>query len=132
MIIDNEPRWVEVDSDGEISKKKYYGKFLIKPFLTHREKADALRLAEKYCLGINQSVEMRLFLTTVAFLNFHIQDFEADWWVGDNENRHGLDLIEENPVYAISNKIKELQYPEEAKKDDPNSDKSDGKEQNSK
>ena len=47
-----EPQWVDVESVGESTKQKYFGRFYLKPFLTNRERADAVRLGELYARGI--------------------------------------------------------------------------------
>ena len=98
-------KWVDVECEGEQSGEKYFGRFLIKPLLTHKERADAIRLGELWCRGIVDNIEERLFLTTQAFLKFHIVESDAKWWSKDGT----LDIYDENPVYAISAKIKELQ-----------------------
>lgn len=107
-------QWTEVNVDGETTQKKYFGKFEVKPFLTHGERAAAVRLAEKYMIGIETTVDQRAFLTTLAFLKFHIVTVDADvkWWTND-----GLDLHDEAPIYALSEEVKKMQrIPEEEEK----------------
>ena len=103
-LIGNEPKWMDCEAEGENTKFKYFGRFSLKPFLTHAEKSDAVRLAEKYCRGIENAQQQRLFLTTLAFLKFHVVEFEADWWKED-----GLDLYDEEPVYVLAEILAEVQ-----------------------
>jgi len=114
-MLNLESRWVEIDVEGESTKKRYFGRIELKPFLTHREKAEAVKLAEKYMIGIEVSYEFRAFLTTLAFLSLHIVNLESDaksWWQDD-----GLSLLDESPVYAIAEALKKIQNPEEPKKE---------------
>jgi hypothetical protein len=108
-------QWVEVNCEGETTKRKYFGKFEVKPFLTHREKAEAVRTAEKYMFGIETTLDQRQFLTTLAFLKSHIVtiDDKVNWWIGD-----GLDIHDERPVYQLAEEIKKLQDPEPEKEEE--------------
>lgn len=108
-MLSTEPKWIEINVDGEITKKKYYGRFQIKPFLTHKERAEATRLAEKYMMGIDTTIEQRMFLGTLALVTYHIiaTDGEVDWW-----KEKGLDLYDEAPIYALSAEISKMQKPE--------------------
>jgi len=101
----NDPRWVEVKSTGEQTGQEFFGKFKLKPFLKHKERADAVRLAEAYSLGINRTDDQRLFLTTLAFLKFHVVETDADWW---NEGS-GLDLLDEDPVFEVARQLNKIQ-----------------------
>lgn len=101
----NEPQWVDVDVEGEFTGEKYFGRFLLKPYLTNGERADAGRLAEMYFRGIKEDTAMRLFLTTLAFLKFHVQETDASWW----ENGEGLEIQDESPVYKLAEKLQEVQ-----------------------
>jgi len=105
-----EPRWIEVNCDGEtVPGSKYVGQFLVKPFLTHGERAAAVRLAEKYMIGIETTFDQRSFLTTLAFLKYHIVevDSKVTWWKED-----GLGLSDEAPIYAMAEELKKIQKPE--------------------
>lgn len=102
----NKNTWIEIDCEGEASKQRYFGRFEVKPFLVHKERADAARLAEVYCRGIREDVSERAFLTSLAFVKMHIVSSDASWWKED-----GLDLVDEAPIYEIIKKINELQNP---------------------
>jgi len=104
MAINNDPCWVEVEVEGEFTKEKYHGRFYIKPYLTNGERADAVRLAEKYCRGIDRSETQKMFLTTLAFLKLHVVDADAAWWQED-----GLSMLDESPIYNLSGKLTEIQ-----------------------
>src|SRR5690554_1602461 len=106
-MFDNDPRWVDVESKGEITGRKYLGRFKLKPHLTLGERADAVRLAENYCRGIVTAVDQRNFLTTIAYLNFHVVESDATWWKDEKK----FELLDEDPIYAISRKVQELQNP---------------------
>jgi hypothetical protein len=104
-MINNEPKWVDIKVDGEFTGEQYFGRFRVKPFLTHAERADAVRLAELYYRGISQDANQRMFLTTLAFLKFHVLESDATWWGETN----GMNSFDESPVWAISEKLREVQ-----------------------
>jgi len=106
MNVNNEPVWVDVEAVGEFTKQKYFGKFSIKPYLTNGERADVARLAQMYCRGITDDIDQKTFLTTLAFLKFHIVEADADWWTNG-----GLDPLDQSPCFAIAVKVRELQDP---------------------
>jgi hypothetical protein len=101
----NDPKWKDVDCEGEFTKNKYFGRFCLKPYLTHGERADAVRLAELYCRGINQDAGQRSFLTLLAFLKFHVTETDAEWFKDSN----GLNTYDEQPFYQLADKLKEVQ-----------------------
>ena len=103
MIL-NDAQWIEVSTEGEATKHKYIGRFKIKPFLTHREKADAIRLAERNCRGIVEDLNNIQFQRLLAFLKFYIVEVDADWWKND-----GLDLYDESPIYELLKQLRKLQ-----------------------
>ena len=113
-MFDNEPKWIDVEATGEVTKHKYMGRFKLKPYLTLGERADAVRLAENYCRGIVTAIDQRDFLTTLAFLNFHVVETDADWWKDEKK----FQLLDEAPVYSLSRKVRELQNPEKKKDDE--------------
>jgi len=112
MIL-NESVWVDVECQGENTKQTFVGRFKIKPFLTHMERADAVRLAERYSRGILDDDAQKTFLRLLAFLKFYIVEADADWWTND-----GTDLVDEVPIYELISKLRKLQGKEEEKKDD--------------
>ena len=114
-MIGNDPIWIEVDCKGE-SGERYFGRFLIKKYLNHRERAEAVRMAELQCRGINQDISFRTLLSTIAFLNKHIVETDAKWWTGD-DGAKGLDLLDEAPIWAIGDEIHKTQKPPEADKE---------------
>jgi hypothetical protein len=96
-----EPVWKTLESVGEATKEKYFGRFLIRPFLKHRDRADAVRLTELYARGIIEDRMQRSFLMTVAFLKHHVVDFkEADWWK-DDDGMFGLNIEDEQPIWDM-------------------------------
>jgi hypothetical protein len=101
----NEPEWVDVKSKGEKTGQEYFGRFRMKPFLNLAERADAVRLSELYSRGIYQEPAVRGLLMTVAFLKMHIVETDATWW----KEQDGLTCLDEEPVFAIANKLQELQ-----------------------
>lgn len=107
----NDSVWVDVQAKGEYTQREYFGRFRIKPYLTHKERADAVRLAEMYFRGINESVEQRQFLTALAFLKFHVVESDADWW----NDESGLGLYDEAPVNELLNKLVKIQNPDKEK-----------------
>ena len=109
MNVNNEPKWVDFESTGEFTGEKYFGRFCIKPYLTNAERADVARLAETYCRGITEDATQRGFLTTLAFLKFHLVETDAKWWVNS-----GLDMFDEAPAYALAAKVSEVQKPKKA------------------
>lgn len=102
----DESKWLEVKVKGEHTGREYFGKFRVKPFLKHAERGDAVRLAEAYTLGIERDQNQRLFLTTLAFLKFHVEETQnAEWW----EDGNGLNLYDEEPVFELSKLLTDLQ-----------------------
>lgn len=96
----NEPRLVDVKVEGEETGMEYTGKFHIKPFLEHGERADAVRLAESYALGINTQ-DQRNFLLTLALLKFHVVKADASWW----DEGFGLKMLDESPVWKLAEEV---------------------------
>lgn len=111
-MLGNEPVWTDLECVGEQTGEKYFGRFQVKRYLTHRERGEAVRLAETLCRGIETTIEHRTLLTTIAFLSSHIIESDAKWW-GDR----GLDLLDEQPIWELAKKIRELQRPAEQKDD---------------
>ena len=109
----NAPKWVDVEVDGERTKQKYFGRFCVKPYLTLGERRDAQVLADKYCYGLGNE-DQRILYSTLAFLAIHITETDAKWWAPN-----GLDLLDESPVWAIANKLYELQDPDFGKPKEP-------------
>lgn len=114
MAINNEPRWVELNTVGETTGESYFGRFSVKPYLQHNERADAVRLAERYCRGIDTAQTQRMFLTTLAFLKFHVLETDAEWWQED-----GLSLLDEEPIYKLAELLGEIQKPKGKADDKP-------------
>jgi hypothetical protein len=110
----NAPKWVDIDVIGEHTKQKYFGRFALKPYLTNGERADAVRLSETYFRGISENTNQKMFLSALAFLSMHIVETDAKWWTSN-----GLDLLDEAPVWAIINKLSEIQDPNFGKPKDP-------------
>ena len=98
----NDPQWVDVEVSGEISGEKYFGRFLVKPFLTHAERADAVRLSETYARGIVDDIYERDFLRNLAFLKFYIVKTDVAWW------KDGLDFYDHDPITKLSEIIGEM------------------------
>ena len=113
-MVSREPRWVEVKCKGEITGAEFFGRFSVKPYLTHKERADAIRLGELLSRGIEDK-NQRLFHLTLAFLAFHVAETDAAWWKLDDKDDacKGLGLCDEEPVWAISAEVRKLQKPEE-------------------
>lgn len=110
----NEPIWIDVDVTGEMTGTKYFGRFSIKRYLTHIERGEAVRLAETLMRGIQQDINFRTLLSTIAFLNVHIVETDAKWWAGDGTK--GLDLLDEAPVWELSKQLYEVQKPSDEDK----------------
>lgn len=101
MSIINEPKWIEIDLEGDETGERYSGKFLIKPFLTTAEQGDADRLASRYTMGINAGNSSIFdYLWYMGKLKFHIVEHKAEWWKDD-----GLDMIDKNIGYKIAEEV---------------------------
>jgi|GEM_PF-5042228 len=109
-MIGNEPIWIEINCVGE-SGEKYFGRFRIKRYLSHKERAEAVRMAELMCRGITQDITFRTFLSTLAFLNCHILETDAVWWSGD-PGQKGMNLSDEKPIWDIAEQIYKAQKPQ--------------------
>ena len=114
MKINNEPIYVTLDGcKGALTGADYAeGQFLIKPYLTHREKNDVLRLTELLLQKIERNQDAILFYSAIAQLAFHI--VEAPSWWGDK----GLDLVDTEPVWALMQEIYKLQSPKASDKEE--------------
>lgn len=118
MKISNEPIYITLDGcKGKVTGADYSeGQFLVKLFLTHREKSDVIRLTEMLLRNIERNQNAIQFYSAIAQLAFHITEAPA-WW-GDR----GLELYDAEPVWALMDKIYELQNPgkkEEKKEEAP-------------
>jgi hypothetical protein len=109
-MIGNEPIWIEVNCKG-LSGENYFGRFRVKKYLTHMERAEAVRMAEILCRGIVQDINLKTLLSTIAFLNEHILETDAKWWEGD-EGKKGVELVDEEPVWALAEQINKAQKPQ--------------------
>lgn len=111
-MIGNENVWIDIDCKG-LSGIQYSGRMCVKKYLTHRERAESVRVAEKLCYGISQDIEFRALLATVAFINQHVVECDAKWWKGNGvEGSIGIDFIDEEPIWEIAAQISKLQKPE--------------------
>lgn len=110
----NDPKWVDVDVEGEFTKRKYFGRFYIKPYLNHAEKSDAARLAEIYTRGISKNEHLVSFLTTLAYLKFYIVETDAKWWE-DEYGNNGMETHDESPIWELSSKLGEIRSPAKEK-----------------
>jgi len=108
----NEPQWADIDVVGELTGKRYFGRFSMKRYLTHRERAEAVRLAETLCRGIQSDTTFRTLLSTIAFLGVHIVEVDAKWWTESGEDVKGLELEDEAPIWALAKQINEIQKPD--------------------
>jgi hypothetical protein len=106
MSINNDPKWVEVNATGEKTGEKYFGRFSLKPYLTHAETADAERIGSLYTRGIANNTELCAFLITLAYLKFHVVESDALWW-----KEAGLNSLDQTPFYELATKLREVQKP---------------------
>jgi hypothetical protein len=114
-MIGNEPIWIEVNCEGTTSGEKYFGRFRVKKYLTHKERAECVRAAEVMCRGITQNLNFRALLSTIAFINTHVLESDAKWWKGE-DGMKGLDLIDEDPIWELAALIDGRQKPQEETK----------------
>jgi len=110
----NESKWLDVSCVGENSKQQLVGRFKLKPFLTHKERGDASRLAETYCRGIVMDTNQLYFQRILAYLKFYIVESDADWWIDD-----GLGCVDETPVYELYKQLRKLQGHDEEEEEKP-------------
>lgn len=106
MIL-NDPKTFAIDVVGSITQRQYTGLFKIKPLLSHREK---LRKDEyrRQLLGANTdftSQEAAKIAGVFSSIWAHMVDAPS-WW---KEAGNGVDLIDEEPVIAVLDKIDEFQ-----------------------
>lgn len=121
MFINNEPIWIDIDCVGEKTKAKYFGRFSIKKYLTHREVSEVDRLAATYTRGIAEPAAKALPYV-LAQLAYHIVDTDAAWW---KESDNGRDLIDEEPIIQLMVAIQNQQgAKKEQDKKEPQEEKS--------
>jgi hypothetical protein len=104
--INNDTVWIDVKCKGEITDTEYFGRFSVKRYLTHRERGDAVREGEVLCRGL-EDLAMKTFYMAAAFIAANVVDSDAAWYKKDR----GLDLVDEQPIWAISAEIRKLQKP---------------------
>lgn len=103
----NDPIWVDVDTVGA-SGKRYVGRFCIRPFLSLAQRADMARLHKTFTHGIEKETDIFYTLSLLAGISMHIMPTKdtkgaepaPEWW-----NNYGLDLIDTEPVFALSESI---------------------------
>lgn len=102
----NEAKWLELDMVSVVSGHKYFGRFLMKPYLTLSERADASRLANQYTRGLDPKNEIDrplwASLRFAAFLKYHILDTDADWWPKDDPSK----IYDEDLAYQLINLVR--------------------------
>lgn len=118
------PIWVEVDCVGEDTQTKYFGKFLVRPFLTIKEKTEVNKTFGKYSLGVpfsenNDQLDTRFFLNTLAFFKVAVVESDCDWWKGDEP---GMDLLDVEPIFTLLDKYTQAKRALMPKKEGSNGD----------
>jgi len=116
MHINNDPSWLEVTCEGEVTGRKYHGKFQVKPYLTISERKKVSELAEEKLLNIKEDQNVRTIYITLATLQHHILKTDADWWKGNGKELAGEDLYDEAPIAELVKLVNELQRPKELEK----------------
>jgi hypothetical protein len=112
--MNNEPKWIDVNTKGEETGHQYTGAFQIKPYLNLQERSDALRLAGTYTRGLTSPPDIE-FYYMLAFITFHIiSSPDVGWW----EN-NGLSLLDKAPVFALNNEIMKVKDPTLAQETQP-------------
>lgn len=106
MIL-NDPKSFTIDVKGTTTEQSYSGLFKMKPILSHREKLRRDEL-KRQVLGSNpESATEDSVRTAVIFSKIWIHLTESPaWW---REANNGIDLLDEEPVLAVLDKIIELE-----------------------
>jgi hypothetical protein len=100
----NDPKTVAVDVVGELTKRSYAGVFKIKPLLSHRDRLQRDEF-KRQLLGSNSesNVSQEALKSALIFSKIWVHTIESPSWWKDSNN--GLDLIDEEPVVALLDKI---------------------------
>jgi hypothetical protein len=107
--MNNEPKWIDINTKGEETGCQYTGSFQIKPYLNLQERSDALRLAGTYTRGFTSPSDIE-FYYMLAFITFHIIGSpDVGWWTSN-----GLTLLDKAPIFALNNEIMKIKDPEKS------------------
>jgi hypothetical protein len=113
-LINNEAAWIEVDCVGETTGYRYTGRFLVKPFVSIKEQAEAVRDGEALARGIEYDGFMRLLLQNCTVVNRHVVETQAQWW----SKQAWENLLDDTPINELAKKIKELRQERTIKQPD--------------
>lgn len=106
MIL-NDPRSFPVDVEGSVTKTGYKGVFKIRPLLSHRDKLRRDEMKRQLVGAMPDGTGIAAMRTAEIFSKIWAHVVEAPSWWKDAGN--GLDLIDEEPVVAVIDKIVEME-----------------------
>ena len=106
MIL-NDPKSFSVDVEGSMTKNSYKGVFKIRPLLSHRDKLRRDELKRQLIGATPDGTGVAALRTAEIFSKIWVHLTESPSWWRDAGN--GLDLIDEEPVVAVIDKIVEME-----------------------
>jgi hypothetical protein len=106
MIL-NDPKTFVVDVEGSITKQRFQGLFKVRPLLSHRDKLRRDELKRSLIGAQPDATSVNAMRISEIFSKIWAHTVEAPSWWKDAGN--GLDLIDEEPVVAVIDKIVELE-----------------------
>lgn len=113
-MINNDPRWIDINITGENTGFQYTGSIQVKPHLNLQERADAVRLAGTYTRGFSDLAETE-FYYSLAFLSFHvIASPDVSWWANG-----GLSLLDKAPILYITTEVIKMKNPNKDQEQSP-------------
>lgn len=106
MIL-NDPRSFSVEVEGTTTKQKYNGLFKMKPLLSHREKLRRDEIKRQILGALPEGALQASERTAIIFSKIWVHLIESPaWW---REAGNGLDLLDEEPVMAVIDKIVDIE-----------------------
>ena len=106
MIL-NDPKSFSVDVEGSMTKNTYKGVFKVRPLLSHRDKLRRDEIKRQLVGGTPDGTGVAALRIAEIFSKIWAHLVEAPSWWKDAGN--GLDLIDEEPVVAVIDKIVDIE-----------------------
>lgn len=106
MIL-NDPKTFSVDIKGSVTKTNYSGVFKVRPLLSHRDKLRRDEMKRQLIGGFPDSTSVSAMRIAEIFSKIWAHTVDAPSWWKDSGN--GIDLLEDDPVEEVINKILEIE-----------------------
>lgn len=103
----NDPKSFSIDIEGSTTKQKYTGVFKVRLLLSHRQKLQKDESRRQLLGTFPDQASVDAMKTAIIFSTIWAHMVEApSWW---KEAANGIDLLDEDPVGMVYDKIISLQ-----------------------